>query len=51
MPLRLQTRAKDGDGMDIGAAAEDQGGRESSAKSCQFFRVEESIGNSSGGKE
>ena len=51
VPFRLQAGAEDGDGVDVGAAVEDHGCCERCAEGCQFFGVEESVGNPGCGEE
>lgn len=45
VPFCLQAGAEDGDGVDVGAAVEDDGCCERGAEGCHFFRVEEGVGN------
>ena len=48
VPFCLHACPEDRNGMDMGAAVKDDGRCERSTESCQFFRVEEGVGNAGG---
>ena len=51
VPFCLFAGAEDGDGVDVGAALEDDGGGEGGAEGGDFFGSEEGVGEAGGGEE